>query len=97
MWFGETSGLKIRGITADTNNGEAVEIKIGEESAGQKKKYRAFENLSNDEKEDVEKVLFLLDRHCVSDNFYHEMVQLRRNSGLPKLYLVKQRRTELHN
>ncbi|CAB4040368.1 Hypothetical predicted protein, partial [Paramuricea clavata] len=53
-----------------------------------------FDALSVDDKSKVEKVLFLLDRFCVGDHFYHELSMVI--NGLPKSYLVKQRRDQLN-
>ncbi|CAB4028869.1 Hypothetical predicted protein [Paramuricea clavata] len=53
-----------------------------------------FDALSDDDKGKVEKVLFLLDKFCVGDDFYHEITMLV--EGLPKSYLVKQRRDQLN-
>ena len=38
--------------------------------------------------------MFLLDKFCVGDGFYHEITMLV--DGLPKSYLVKQRRDQLN-
>ena len=54
-----------------------------------------FEALSDDEKAKVERVLFLLDKFCVGDLFYHELTMVL--DGLPKSYLVKQRRDQLNS
>ena len=54
-----------------------------------------FEALSDDEKAKVERVLFLLDKFCVGDLFYHELTMVL--DGLPKSYLVKQRRDKLNS
>ncbi|CAB3989234.1 Hypothetical predicted protein [Paramuricea clavata] len=55
---------------------------------------KGFDALSDDDKSKVEKVLFLLDRFCVGDHFYHELSMVI--NGLPKSYLVKQRRDQLN-
>ena len=54
-----------------------------------------FDSLSEEEKSKVEKVLFLLDKFCVGDNFYHELIMVV--DGLLKSYLVKQRRGQLND
>lgn len=55
---------------------------------------KGFESLSQAEKDRVEKVLFLLDKFCVGDMFYHEFSYIC--DGLPKSYLIKQCRSK-HN
>lgn len=54
-----------------------------------------FDSLSKEEKEKVEKVLFLLDKFCVGDMFYHEFSFVC--DGLPKSYLIKQCRENYNN
>jgi hypothetical protein len=53
-----------------------------------------FDALSEDDKDKVEKVLFLLHKFCVGNAFYHVITMLV--DGLPKSYLVKQRRDQLN-
>ena len=40
-------------------------------------------------------VLFLMDKVCVGDNFYHELTMIC--DDLPKSYLIKQRQNQLNN
>ena len=49
---------------------------------------------SDEDKTTIEQVLFLLDKFCVRDSFYHELTMTV--SGLPKSSLVKQRRDQLN-
>ena len=53
--------------------------------------FHGFDTLSEEEKSGVEKVLFLLEKFCVGDNFYHELTVVV--DGLPKSYIVKQKRS----
>ena len=43
--------------------------------------------------EKVEQILYLLDKFCVSDEFYHELSMIE--NGLPRSYLIKQSRSDL--
>ena len=52
-----------------------------------------FDALSENDNDKVEKVLFLLDKFCIGDAFYHEVTMLVHS--LPKSYLIKQRRDQL--
>lgn len=47
-----------------------------------------YNSLSEDEKRKVEQILFLLDKLCVGDSFYHEISMI--TNSLPRSYLVKQ-------
>ena len=53
-----------------------------------------FDSLSEEEKEKVDKILFLLDKFCVGDSFYHEFSMY---NDLPKSYIIKQWRTQLND
>ena len=43
------------------------------------------------------KVLFLFDKFCVGDCFYHQFSMIPVCNSLPKSYLIKQRRAQLNN
>ena len=49
---------------------------------------------TEDDKENIEQILFLLDKYCVSDEFYHELALVY--DDLPRSYLIKQKRSELN-
>ena len=46
------------------------------------------------DQENLEILLFLLDKFCVSDELYHELPVF--SKGLPTSYLIKQKRNELN-
>ncbi|CAB4044139.1 Hypothetical predicted protein, partial [Paramuricea clavata] len=56
---------------------------------------KGFDSLSHHDQKTVEQALFLLGKFCVGDSFYHELTMII--DGLPKSYLVKQRRGQLNN
>ena len=100
LWFATSFGLEVKSITVrETKTGEshtATDGKTPEAPACQEKRQTSgFEALSIEDKSNVEKVLFLLDKFCVGDSFYHELTMTIH--GLPKSYLVKQRRDQLNN
>lgn len=74
LWFVETYGLSISGISVTDGNGVGVDVPMSTEPAAEK---RIFQNLPPSEQENVEKVLFLMDKFCGSDSLYHEMVQVK--------------------
>jgi len=51
----------------------------------------SYDKLSTEQKSKAKEVLFLLDRFCVGDTFYHEFSFIC--DGLPKSYLIKQCRS----
>ena len=90
----------MRSITVrETKSGESHTVTSGKNpeapACQEKRQTSGFEALSIEEKLSVAKVLFLLDKFCVGDSFYHELTMTI--DGLPKSYLVKQRRDQLNN
>jgi hypothetical protein len=93
LWFSKSFGLKVENITVS-------ELKTGKihnlnnEKKANSPTAQGFDSLSEMDKSKVEKILFLLDKFCVGDNFYHEITMLV--DDLPRSYLVKQRRDKLN-
>jgi hypothetical protein len=56
---------------------------------------KGFDSLSSQDQKTIEQVLFLLDKFCIGDSFYHELTMII--DGLPKSYLVKQRRGQFND
>ena len=87
LWFVETYDLQITGVSLADKNGKSVECQM-KSSTGEKEKKGKFSNLCEEEKLNVGKALFLLDKFCGSDALYHEMAQavfeIERNWWLPK-------------
>ena len=88
LWFSNSFGLSVQGI------------QVKEQKTGQTHHLELEKNtsqgcsLSDEDKTKIEQVLFLLDKFCVGDSFYHELTM--NVSVLPKSYLVKQRRDQLN-
>lgn len=83
LWFLESHGLKLSFLKvqeAATNEFHTLE----------------FDQLSANETDqnNLETLLFLLDKFCASDELYHELSLL--SEDLPRTYLIKQRRNELN-
>ena len=51
-------------------------------------------SISEDEKRKVEQILFLLDKFCVGDSFYHEISMI--TDSIPRSYLAKQCHEQLN-
>ena len=93
LWFAESFGLKLEKMTAremktDTVHNLKTERKDAVDAHG-------FDSLSEEDKSKVENILFLLDKFCVGDSFYHELSMV--DGQLPRSYLIKQRREQLNN
>ena len=90
LWFSKSFGLELESL-------KVKEIKTGTShtvmTQGQDpvEKGNGFDALTEEKKSRVEKVLCSLDKFCVRDYFYHDLAMVV--DGLPKSYLVKQRRS----
>jgi hypothetical protein len=94
LWFSRSFGLQVESlIVSEVKSGVKHNLTLPNKTTDQASD-KGFDALSDDDKSKVEKVLFLLDRFCVGDHFYHELSMVI--NGLPKSYLVKQRRDQLN-
>ena len=91
LWFSKSFGLELESIVVKKNKTGVVHDDTTDPTLGS----NGFNALSEDDKEKVEKVLFLLDKFCVGDVFCHEMTMIA--DDLPRSYLVKQKRDQLSN
>lgn len=90
LWFAESFGLKLETLTV-----REMKTGIVHNLSTEKDVPHRFDDLSEDNKSKVETVLFLLDKFCVGDSFYHELSM--EDDELPRSYLIKQRRGQLNN
>ena len=92
LWFYSSFGVELLGLTVKESDGDVVHNITSkpncQDSATQAKGERKHSTLSAQEKENVEKILFFLDKFCVGDSFYHEISMT--SDSLPRPYLVKQ-------
>ena len=107
MWFSKSFGLELNSITVkEIKTGKVHFVKPKETSSSSNQQPReylqenngsenGFDGLCEDEKDKLEKILFLLDKFFVGDAFYHELSMVC--DGLPKSYLIKQRRQQLND
>lgn len=90
----DSFGLEMESISVtEKESGRIHIIKTDKNVATDDKK--GFDALSPEDKEKVDQILFLLDRFCIGDSFCHELTMTV--EGLPKSYLVKQRRKQLND
>ena len=93
LWFSQTFGLQLSSVTFEDGSGRSHEIDY-ENQDGRKTPYN---DLSKEEKEKVQQVLFLMDSFCVSEAAYHEFTMVDGGENLPHSYLVKQCKTNLNS
>ena len=91
LWFCESFGLSLTEIQLKDEGEKIHKIKIPTQDTNS----GTFEQLAETEKQQLEKILFLLDKFCVSDEAYHELVR-ESDGSLPKSYLIKQKRSEMN-
>ena len=72
LWFAKSFGLKIESIAMkEVQTGSKHNVKMASDEQ-QENTATGLDSLSEEEKEKVDKILFLLDKFCVGDSFYHE-------------------------
>ena len=89
LWFCSSFGVELVGLTVKESDSDVVHNITSKPNcqdlptqAGERK----YSTLSTHEKENVEKILFLLDKFCVGDSFYHKISMI--TDSLPRSYLV---------
>ena len=65
-------------------------------SIGSEKGSRLYKNLSEKEKEDIQQVLFIMDKFCIGEAAYHELTCCSGGEELPRTSLVKQCKEDLN-
>jgi hypothetical protein len=93
LWFCKSFGLDLTNIGFQDETGCNYSMEYPTPCSSNADHIQ-YEKLSKDKKEIVERVLFLLDKFCVGDEMYHKLSVI--TEGLPKSYLIKQRRGELN-
>lgn len=86
LWFCRSFGLELSHVKLQDDKGSSYSLDY-EVCTGDA-------DISTDDKSNLEKVLFLLDKFCVGDEVYHELSVL--SDDLPRSYLIKQLRSDLN-
>ena len=100
LWFSHFFGLNIESILvkeSDTGVKHTLTMRQSlpcDLAAQEQETTLKYNSLSEEEKKQVEEILFLLDKFCVGDCFFHELTMV--TDGLPKSYLIQQCRTNLN-
>ena len=87
LWFLESHGLELSFL-------KVKEIETGKRHSFLFNKESNSAPEPNADQENLETLLFLLDKLCASDELYHELTMV--SDGLPRSYLIKQKRNELN-
>ena len=83
LWFLETFGLKLDSLSLIALDGEKVNLQYN----GSQKS--AYQILSDEDKDRVKIVVYIMDTFCVSDAAYHEFSMIDQE-GIVQSYLIKQ-------
>ena len=87
LWFSQSFGLELSQIKLHDKYGFNYTLDYQRDKI-------SVPGLSNNDKHNLETILFLLDEFCISDDVYYELTM--QSEGLPKSYLLKQLRTNLN-
>jgi hypothetical protein len=99
LWFSEAFGIEIEALHVNESDTGAKHLLYfsgnnGESESVPEQNNSRYSSLDENEKKQIEEILFLLDKFCVGDSFYHELSML--HQGLPRSYLIKQCRDDLN-
>ncbi len=81
LWFVESYGLKIDKILLDGKNGKTI---LDFHESG-----HSYKNLSGEQREEVKKLVGLLDQYNISDDAYHELSMFYEGQVM-RSYLIKE-------
>ena len=90
LWFSKSFGLQLESVNLIDDSGENHRLSFG------KKGLKPYEELSVDEQENVQQVLFIMDKFCIGEAAYHELTCCPSGEKLPRSYLIKQCKENLN-
>ncbi|KXJ07915.1 hypothetical protein AC249_AIPGENE17995, partial [Exaiptasia diaphana] len=90
LWFSKSFGLEISSLYVEeqkTGVKHVIQLPNNEkekktEKTGEEQNMSKYSTLSDNERERIEEILYLLDKFCVGECFYHELSML--NKTLPR-------------
>ena len=91
LWFCKSFRLHVSSIKLIDEFGEDHCL-----STGSKKGSRSYKDLPEKEKQDIQQVLFIMDKFCIGEAAYHELTCCAGGQELPRSYLVKQCKEDLN-
>lgn len=94
LWFSQAFGLHVESLRVkEADTGKTYEVNVETKAQKSGECSNPVTNINDSDMEKVEQILYLLDKFCVSDEFYHEFSMIE--NGLPRSYLIKQCRNDL--
>ena len=91
LWFCESFGLRLDSVKLVDESGKDHFLSIGSE-----KRSRSYKDLPDEEQQDIQQVLFIMDKFCIGEAAYHELTCCPGGEELPRSYLVKQCKEDLN-
>lgn len=88
LWFLNTFGLTPKCMTLTSAKGKDISLDFKE------KECCDFSSMSPEDQDKIRKLVFLMDRFCVSDAAYHELTMV--HNDMPRSYLLVQCRNEVN-
>ena len=90
LWFSKTFGLDLQTVIFTDDQNAKHKLSYSE------KDKTSYKELTDERKQKVKSVLFILDKFCIADAAYHELTMTCENDSLPRSYLIKQCKDELN-
>ena len=91
LWFCESFGLRLDRVKLVDESGKDHFL-----SPGSEKRSRSYKDLPDEEQQDIQQVLFIMDKFCIGEAAYHELTCCPGGEELPRSYLVKQCKGDLN-
>ena len=91
LWFAETFGLTLKSATFSDKGGLNHSLFYGSNSEGKR-----YKDLSEEEKQRIQEILFIVDQFCIGEAAYHEITMTPAGENLPRSYLVKECKESLN-
>lgn len=91
LWFSESFGLHLDSVKVVDDSGKAYSLPLGSE-----KGLKSYTKLPGKEQQDIQQVLFIMDKFCIGEAAYHELTCCPGGEELPRSYLVKQCKANLN-
>ena len=93
LWFGKSFGIEVQALKVkESNTGKVYNVEMKDDDT-HKQDGPVDAEMSPDDMSKIEEILYLLDKFCVGDEFYHQLTM--HENGLPRSYLIKQQRNNL--
>jgi hypothetical protein len=89
-WFSESFGLCLDSVKLDDDSGQAHCLSFALE-----KGLKSCKELPDEEQQDIQQVLFIMDKFCIGEAAYHKLTCCH-GEELPRSYLVKQCKENLN-